>query len=50
MVNKEDLAELFNWVVSPIIEIKNVENLEKKLKEINAWISVLKFITKVTAT
>jgi hypothetical protein len=33
MVNKEELRELFNWVMSPIIEVKNINELEKKLKE-----------------
>jgi hypothetical protein len=33
MVNKDDLKELFSWVISPIIEIKELDELEKRLKE-----------------
>ena len=33
MVNKDDLTELFNWVISPIVETKDLNDLEKKLKE-----------------
>jgi hypothetical protein len=32
-INKEGLIELLNWVISPIIEIQNLDELEKKLKE-----------------
>jgi hypothetical protein len=30
---KDDLKELYNWVISPNIEMKDLDKLEKKLKE-----------------
>jgi hypothetical protein len=32
-INKEDLLDLFNWTISPVIEIISLNELEKKLKQ-----------------
>jgi hypothetical protein len=32
-IKKDELIDLFNWVISPVIEVKNVNELETKLKE-----------------